>query len=250
MDEKMRKLFLLLSLFLALPACAEGNQSVQSFTKAKTLLKNVVYAGHNETFYCHGTFDKNNNITLPKGFTMPTHEKRAKKLEWEHVLPAEHFGRAFTQWREGHPECIDSKGKSFKGRKCAEKTSEEFRFMLCDMYNLYPAIGAVNAIRSNIAYDELENEKSSFGSCPFKVGKNQVEPPPYTRGAIARTYLYFDDAYSKYHMSDSMRKLMTAWDKMYPVDEWECERAKRIEKLQGNVNKFVKSKCEEAGFSR
>lgn len=241
----MKKVFLLLTLFLVLPACAGGNQSIQSFTKAKKLLKNVVYAGHNETFYCHGTFDKDNNITLPDGFVTLTHEQRAKKLEWEHVLPAEHFGRAFVEWREGDPECIDTKGKSFKGRKCAEKANEEFRFMLCDMYNLYPAIGAVNAIRSNIDYNELENEKSSFGSCPFKVGKKQVEPPPYTRGNIARTYLYFDDAYPKYHMSDSTRKLMTAWDKMYPVDEWECERAKRIEKLQGNENKFVKSKCAE-----
>lgn len=246
----MRKVVLLFSLFFALSAYAEGNQSVQSFTKAKNLLKKVVYAGHNETFYCRGTFDENNNITLPKGFTAPVHEKRAKKLEWEHVLPAEHFGRAFVEWREGHPGCVDNKGKSFKGRKCAEKANEEFRFMLCDMYNLYPAIGAVNAIRSNIAYDELKSEKNSFGSCPFKVGKNQVEPPPYTRGAIARTYLYFDFEYPKYHMSDSTRKLMMAWDKMYPVDEWECERAKRIEKLQGNENRFVKSKCEEMGFYR
>ena len=100
----MRKVFLLLALFFVLRACAGGNKSVQSFTKAKNLLKKVVYAGHNETFYCHGTFDKNNNITLPEGFTTPTHEQRAKKLEWEHVLPAEHFGRAFVEWRDGYKE--------------------------------------------------------------------------------------------------------------------------------------------------
>ena len=229
-----------------LSACTwAGNTEITSFTKAKKLLINVVYAGHNETFYCKGHFDLKNNIILPEGFKTPSHEKRAYKLEWEHAVPAENFGRAFPEWREGHPECVDSKGKSFKGRKCAEKTNEEFRLMLCDMYNLYPAIGAVNAIRSNIAYDEMKNEKNSFGTCPFKVGKDQVEPPPYTRGAIARTYLYFDAEYPKYHMSDSTRKLMTAWDKMYPVDAWECERAKRIEKLQGNENKFVKSKCAE-----
>lgn len=236
---------MVLTVFFVLPVFAAGNQTIQSFSKAKKLLKNVVYANHNETFYCHGIFDDNNNVILPEGFSTPSHEQRAKKLEWEHVLPAEHFGHAFSEWRDGNKDCIDKKGKLFKGRKCAEKTNEEFRFMLCDMYNLYPAIGAVNAIRSNIAYDELENISSSFGSCPFKIGKNLVEPPSYTRGSIARTYLYFDAEYPKYHMSDSTRKLMSAWDKLYPVNEWECERAKRIEKLQGNENTFVKSKCEE-----
>ena len=246
----MKKLFLLCLLFLVSPTYAGGNQSIQSFSQAKKLLKNVVYVGHYETFYCKAVFDKDNNITLPAGFVTFTHKQRAKKLEWEHVLPAEHFGRVFAEWREGNPECVDSKAKSFKGRKCAEKTNEEFRFMLCDMYNLYPAIGAVNAIRSNIDYNELADEKNAFGTCPFKVSKNQVEPPSYTRGAIARTYLYFDAEYPKYHMSDSTRKLMTVWDKMYPVDEWECERAKRIEALQGNENKFVKNPCMEKGLYR
>ena len=30
-------------------------------------------------------------------------------------------------------------------------------------------------------------------------------------------------------MSRQQRQLMDAWDKMYPVDQWECTRAKRIE---------------------
>ena len=36
---------------------------------------------------------------------------------------------------------------------------------------------------------------------------------------------------------------MTAWDKMYPVDAWECKRAQRIEKIQKNENSFVKEAC-------
>ena len=75
----------------------------------------------------------------------PEHQKRAKRVEWEHVVPAENFGRFFSEWRDGSPECVDSKGRSFKGRKCAEKASREYRFMQADLYNLYPAIGAVNA---------------------------------------------------------------------------------------------------------
>ncbi len=35
---------------------------------------------------------------------------------------------------------------------------------------------------------------------------------------------------------------------MYPVDQWECIRAKRIENIQGNPNNFVKEKCIELGL--
>lgn len=43
-----------------------------------------------------------------------THLKRAKKVEWEHVVPAENFGRAFSEWRDGQEYCVDSKSQSFK----------------------------------------------------------------------------------------------------------------------------------------
>lgn len=52
-------------------------------------------------------------------------------------------------WRDGHDSCVNSKGKTFKGRKCASKLSKEYRYMQSDMYNLFPAIGSVNALRSN-----------------------------------------------------------------------------------------------------
>ena len=232
---------------LATPVFA-GNTEIASFTKAKKLLTNVVYAGHNETFYCKGHFDLKNNIILPEGFKTPSHEKRAYKLEWEHAVPAENFGRAFVEWREGHTDCVDSKGKAFKGRKCAEKMSKNFQLMQADMYNLYPAIGAVNAIRSNFNYAELPEAEITFGACPMKIEGKKAEPPEYTKGTIARTYLYFEEEYPEYHMSDATKKMMQAWDKMYPVDVWECERARRIEKLQGNENRFVKEACEKAGL--
>jgi len=41
---------------------------------------------------------------------------------------------------------------------------------------------------------------------------------------------------------------MGAWDRQYPVDAWECTRAKRIEKLQDNENKFVKQPCVASGL--
>ena len=84
----MKKLSIVFAtLAFTLPVLA-GNTEIASFTKAKKLLTNVVYAGHNETFYCKGQFDLKNNIILPAGFKTPSHEKRAKRLEWEHAVPA------------------------------------------------------------------------------------------------------------------------------------------------------------------
>ena len=248
MSNRLLCLLLSASLFAAGAVEAAGNTTIESFNKAKKILEHQVYQDHRITFYCLASFDRDKNITLPEGFVTPEHQKRAKRVEWEHVVPAENFGRFFSEWRDGSPECVDSKGRSFKGRKCAEKASKEYRFMQADLYNLYPAIGAVNAVRSNYRFTMLPDAASSFGSCPMKVSGRAVEPPEYTRGAIARTMLYMQDAYPKYKLSNAQMKLMTAWDKMYPVDAWECLRAKRIERIQGNENSFVKEACRKAGL--
>ena len=34
-----------------------------------------------------------------------------------------------------------------------------------------------------------------------------------------------------------------SWNKSDPVDEWECERARRIERIQGNRNEVVMRDC-------
>ncbi|WP_417935494.1 endonuclease [Gilliamella apis] len=30
---------------------------------------------------------------------------------------------------------------------------------------------------------------------------------------------------------------------MYPPEQWECDRNRQIEKIQGNDNKFISEKC-------
>lgn len=246
----MRKFLLstlLAALLLPALALAGGNTTNDSFSRSKKMLSQV-YADHRITFYCGAEYDTQGNITLPEGFTTPKHEKRADRIEWEHALPAENFGQTFTEWRDGSPECVDNKGKAFKGRKCAEKANPEYRLMQADMYNLYPAIGAVNAMRSNFNYAMLAGQPATFGTCDMKIADRKAEPPARARGQIARTYFYMADAYSRYHMSKQQEQLMGAWDRQYPVDAWECTRAKRIEAMQGNENRFVKAPCVAAGL--
>ncbi len=240
------------SILIALLWCAnhsfaQGNEWNQSFSKAKKTLETQVYLEDHErtTLYCHALFDKEKHITLPQGFSTEKYVKRASSLEWEHVVPAENFGRAFEPWREGDPLCVDSKGKSFKGRKCAEKVDEEYRYMQADMHNLYPSIGAVNASRSNYNFTVLPDVEPCFGMCPMKISGNKAEPPAEACGQIARAYLYMEKEYPIYKMSSSQRKLMNAWNKMYPVTQDECTRAFRISCIQGNTNCFVEEQCVE-----
>lgn len=89
---------------------------------------------------------------------------------------------------------------------------------------------------------------SAFGSCEAKVDGNRFEPPARSKGQVARAAFYMADSYAKYRLSRQQEQLFRAWDKMYPVDQWECTRAKRIERLQGNENRFVKEPCQQAGL--
>lgn len=94
----------------------------------------------------------------------------------------------------------------------------------------------------------LPGSEAAFGSCPAKVDGNRFEPPDRAKGQVARAALYMADSYPKYRLSRQQEKLFKAWDRMYPVDEWECTRAKRIEALQGNENARIKEPCKKAGL--
>ncbi|GAI30817.1 unnamed protein product, partial [marine sediment metagenome] len=168
--------------------------------------------------------------------------KRAHRVEWEHIVPAHAFGQSFPEWRNGHPECVNRKGKPFKDRNCTRKMVVKFRYMESDMYNLVPAVGEINGLRSNYSFGMIPGEKREFGNCDMEIENRKAEPPPEKRGNIARTYFYMDWAYPGHGIiSKKNRKLF---------DAWECKRCKRIEKIQGNENPFVKEPCQAAGFCR
>ena len=237
---------------LAMTCCgmafAAGNETNDSFNRAKRMLEREVYYDHRVTVYCGYAFDEEKRIKLPAGFTTKKHKKRAGRVEWEHAVPAENFGRAFREWREGDAVCVDRKGKAFRGRNCARKASREFRLMEADMYNLFPSVGAVNAVRSNKQYSELPGVPSAFGTCQAKVDGKRFEPPRQAKGELARAALYMEQEYPEYRLSRQQRQLFEAWNILDPVDKWECTRTKRIEGLQGNENTVVKKACVEAGL--
>lgn len=243
---------LLLVLFVLSPAYAadNGNTWNDSFNKAKKTLEREIYKDHRITFYCGCPFDEYKDVQPCQNYVPVKGGKRSERVEWEHIVPAAHFGQSFKEWREGDPRCVDNKGKALKGRNCARKVAVPYRFMESDMYNLVPAIGEVNGLRSNHRFGIVAG-KDYIEVCHVKIDKaaRTVEPPKQIRGDIARTYQYMDRAYpGKGIIGRSSEKLFDAWSRQDPVDRWECERCRRIEAIQGNENPIVKEQCKKAGL--
>lgn len=154
-----------------------GNEAIQSFSKAKKILLKQIYCDQSQTFYCRSTFSPKKQVLHTGGYVPIRDNKRANRLEWEHVVPAHAFGQSFKEWRDGDPACVDSKGKAFKGRKCTEKLNVQFRYMQADMHNLVPVIGEVNGLRSNYSFAKIPGEERRFGSCDMEIANRKAEPP-------------------------------------------------------------------------
>ena len=239
----MRHILILITLILLSYQAFPQNTQITSFSKSKKLLLKL-YKDNPVTLYCGCSYKGKKPNLSSCGYIPKKNKKRANRIEWEHVVPAHAFGKSFSEWRNGHPKCVKKNGKKFKGRKCAEKVNKEYKRMQADMYNLYPAIGEVNGRRSNYSMAIIEGEKREFGKCDVEIKNKKVEPKESIRGEIARTYLYMDSVYpGRGIISKKNRKLFDAWNQSDPVDEWECERAKRIERIQGNRNDVVMRSC-------
>jgi deoxyribonuclease-1 len=233
-----------------------GNQTINDFNEAKKQLWQIYDTERTSTFmdskqsqsaprefYCGCTFKGHDVDTESCGY-VPLREvtkkgkknKRAYQIEWEHVVPAHSFGQSFERWnaKEKFPEC-----KKLSRRKCAA-LDKEFARMEADLYNLMPAIGEINQMRSNYTMAEIPGESRRFGKCDIEIEDRKIEPRDEIRGDVARIYLYMDWAYPNHGIiSEKNRKLFAAWDKMDPPCEEEKQRARKIMEVQGNCNPFI-----------
>lgn len=219
-------------LFATLPVHAAAPTSFSQAKKEAVKL----YQSHPISFYCGCDIQWKGRRGEPElascGYTVRKQQTRASRIEWEHVVPAWQFGHQLQCWQSG-------------GRKNCSKNDPIFRKMEADLHNLTPAIGEVNGDRSNFNFSQWNGtDGATYGQCEMQVNfkAHKAMPPEWARGAIARTYLYMSEQYG-FRLSRQQQQLMQAWDKTYPVDAWECERERRIEKIQGNHNPFVFRHC-------
>ncbi|WP_198947886.1 endonuclease [Magnetofaba australis] len=212
---------------------------IKSFSQAKRLLPKV-YKGHRETFYCGCGYDKHKNVRPGQcGYEPRKNAKRGGRIEWEHIVPAHAFGHTRPCWRE--KLCETKKGKLYKGRRCCAKIDPVFEAMESDLHNLVPAVGELNGDRSNRSFGMVAGEPRVYGACDFEIDwdTDRVEPRPEVQGDVARAYFYMNATYGL-PISKKQRRLFQVWMSQDPVDDWERERNRRIEKIQGNANPFVK----------
>nr|WP_143562423.1 endonuclease [Shewanella sp. UCD-KL12] len=224
------------SLLLSSAAFASPSHST-SFSQAKRLAKKIYSDNLPKTsFYCGCDINiegKKWNPDLQScGYQVRKQQKRASRIEWEHIVPAWELGHQRQCWQEG-------------GRKNCGKSDQVFKKMESDLHNLVPAVGEVNGDRSNYRFSQWNAKPAQYGQCAMVVDfkSRKVEPPSYTRGRIARTYLYMQKTYG-FKIAKSQLKLFNAWDKTYPVDTIECKRDQAIADTQGNHNPFVKNQCD------
>ena len=235
MSRQLTFIAVLLAGSCAVPALAAG---INSFSQAKTAAVKI-HADAPGDFYCGCKINwqgKKGVVDLGScGYKVRKNENRASRIEWEHVVPAWQFGHQRQCWQDG-------------GRKNCSK-DPVYRKMESDMHNLQPAVGEVNADRGNLMYSQWNGGEGQYGQCAMKVDfkEKQAEPPARARGMIARTYFYMRDQY-KLTLSRQQTQLFTAWNKLYPVNSWECERERRIAKVQGNHNSYVLDACQAANL--
>jgi deoxyribonuclease I len=233
-----RLAILAISILLSQSAMAKHPSS---FGQAKSLAKKV-YAQHLTSFYCGCDYLRRGKKLIPLapscGYTpriavtrKGNSNERAKRIEWEHIMPAWDFGHQRQCWQKG-------------GRKSCTKKDIVFKRMESDLHNLVPAVGELNGDRSNFRFAMIPGEVRKYGQCDFEVDfkGRKTEPPSNVQGDIARVYFYMRDQY-RLKLSKSQTQLFTAWSKTDPVDMWECRRDGLITGMQGNSNLYVSNEC-------
>lgn len=163
-----------------------------------------------------------------------------KRVEWEHIVPAHAFGQSFKEWRDHKKIC-----KKKSARKCARKKSSLFNEMEGDPYNLVPAVGSINALRSNYSFAELSSG-TELCRGGLKLEGRKVMPPNNRKGDVARIYAYMDQKYpGRGIISKKNRKLYEAWQKLDPADAEECNRYLKIKTASKLENIILKKACEK-----
>lgn len=203
-----------------------------SFSQSKLVLAQKIYTNHSIDFYSGCRFFKQQKLLVPDwkscGYQARKNPERAKRIEWEHVVPAWVFGHQLQCWQRG-------------GRAYCRDHSVAFRQMEADMHNLVPTIGELNGDRSNFPYAMISGEERPYGAkvnMEINFKTRTAEPPDKVYGDVARINFYMRD---RYHLalSSQQLQLFTAWNNLDPVDAWEQQRNELIRQAQGNDNPYV-----------
>lgn len=163
-------------------------------------------------FYCQIPFSVRLYRGKPKLKAMPqvSMDFKDSVIEWEHIMPAHTFGKYLTCWKQG-------------GRKKCQK-NPLFQKMESDVQNIVPTLARLNRDRSNYAYANAPKsiQFTQYGDCEVYADKQaqRFYPATYSKGYIARSYLYMAKTYKIPLDSDTLTQ-MREWDRIYPMSKQE-----------------------------
>ena len=225
--------------FIAITAAAVAGAPT-TFEKAKVVAKKQVFYDQADSstgeLYCGckwtwvgksgGRVD-----ALSCGYEVRKQETRAKRTEWEQIVPGWTFGHQRQCWQQG-------------GRKNCVATDKVFRAMDADLLNLYPSVGEVNGDRANYNYGMTSGVSAQYGACQTRIDfdSRTAAPRNEVKGLVARTTFYMFDRYNL-NVSRQQQQRLMAWSKQYPATTWERERNDRIAQIVGYSNPFVTGEC-------
>lgn len=221
-----------------------GIETAATFDAAKRRLYREVYSGTDTEFYCGCTYRRTDLRVTHRGcFSPEDRNDRSGRIEAEHLVPAATIGATRACWFDWETVRACATGDK-RGRKCCETRGVDDGFVLAhnDLHNLVPAIGEVNAARSNHPFTDTESLADQYGVCDFEMieleSSSAARPSPSLRGEIARAHLYMVWA----HDVDLTREyldMMVRWDREDPPTCAEVLRSATIGEIQGVSNPFV-----------
>ena len=139
--------------------------------------------------------------------------------------------------------CVaDSKAHKDSPREYCQKYDTDFRSAHNDLVNLRPAVGQLNANRSNKPFSDILSGKDPVtyrgNGKTFKISSRVAVPDQSIRGDIARVAFYMRDTYGVSY-SKRQAKLFDEWHQQDPLSEEEMLLNKRIIKVQGAGNNYA-----------
>lgn len=204
-----------------------------------------VYRDQPVEAYCGCRFQRNQSVPSP-GCGFAAEDSAAFRIVWEPIVPPSRFAVYRDCWERWS---VDEGDNAFALSQCAE-TDPEFRAMQADLYNYHPVLAGLSGRRADNPFGSVHGEPRDFGACDFEsqniMGKYAlIEPPPESRGDIARAYLYMAAKYGrgkdwKIKLSREQRLMFEKWHAADPVDERERLRACRIQAIQGWENPYAR----------
>ncbi|MCP5207531.1 MAG: endonuclease [Hahellaceae bacterium] len=120
-------------------------------------------------------------------------------------------------------------------RQCRQN-SEDYRKMVTDMHNIYPAESRFELKRKNAKFEFIGDEVAA-GDCGVKRSFNIIEPADDIKGDVARAIFYMHKTYNLPIVGSTGQ--LKRWHINDPVSPEEAERNRKISEIQGNGNVFI-----------